>query len=222
MKSIIDLKEEYKRDITGLDPAKENPEKFMVSYLLAEPENKELLKEYNVTLKPSDWIVLTLEPETLKKRILRAKDLGFLDAYIQTPSFLKSDVDVIIKRMSELEHLGVPYKNEKGKYLSYLFSNRGYAYVLNEQGKKKNSISGIKNVELMEYANRIMETFAIETEKENVYSKLSIAESEGLGIKEALIYVFKSYSDNLEYLNNCIDEIIKNNEERRGRVAWST
>lgn len=219
MKSFIDLKEEYQAYTAGVDVKKENPEKFLVSYLLAEPENKELLASFGINLKPSEWIVLTIEPEVLKKTVLRAKELGFLDAYQQNPAFLKQDVDIILKRMSELEHLNIPYKNEKGKYLSFLFSNRGYNYVLKENTKDVDSPT-VKNVELIELANRVMETFAIESEKMAIYEFLAKVEAKGLGLKDTLLEVFSRYSDNLEYLNTCIDEILLNSQEEvKGRVA---
>lgn len=219
MKSFIDLKEEYQAYTAGVDVKKENPEKFLVSYLLAEPENKELLASFGINLKPSEWIVLTIEPEVLKKTVLRAKELGFLDAYQQNPAFLKQDVDIILKRMSELEHLNIPYKNEKGKYLSFLFSNRGYNYVLKENTKDVDSPT-VKNVELIELANRVMETFAIESEKMAIYESLAKVEAKGLSLKDTLLEVFGRYSDNLEYLNTCIDEILLNSQEEvKGRVA---
>lgn len=219
MESFVNLKEEYQTYTNGVDVKKENPEKFLVSYLLAEPENKELLASFGINLKPSEWIVLTIEPEVLKKNVLRAKELGFLDAYVQSPAFLKQNVDVILKRMSELEHLNIPYKNEKGKYLSFVFSNRGYNYVLNEN-KKDMASPTINNVELIELANRVMETFAIESEKNVIYEALARVEAKGLSLKDALLEVFSHYSDNLEYLNTCIDEIILNSQEEvKGRVA---
>lgn len=219
MKSFVDLKEEYRTYTDGVNITRENPEKFLVSYLLAEPENKELLASYGIDLKPSEWIVLTIEPEVLKKNVLRAKELGFLDAYVQSPAFLKQNVDVILKRMSELEHLNIPYKNEKGKYLSFVFSNRGYNYVINEN-KKNMASPTINNVELIELANRVMETFAIESEKNAIYESLAKADAKGLSIKDTLLEVFRHYTNNSEYLNKCIDEIILNSQEEiKGRVA---
>ena len=64
------------------------PEPWVTSLLFARDENKVLLDEYNIKLTPDTWIVLSIEPEVLKKTILRAKDLGFLEAYIQNPSYM--------------------------------------------------------------------------------------------------------------------------------------
>ena len=220
MKSFEEIKSIYDEEKKGFDVEKEKPEKFLISLELAEPENRVLLSENGINLKPSEWIVLTIEPEILKKTVLRAKELGFLEAYQQTPSFLKQDVDAVIKRMAHLEHLGVPYKSEKGKYQSFLFSNRGYEYVLSQTSGMKKEVQGISDIELKELSDRVMETFAMEDKKNEIYEKLALAEKEGLSIKETLMKVFGSYSDNLDYLSENIDEILANNQEvEKGRVA---
>ena len=220
MKSFEEVKNIYEEEKKRFDEGKERPEKFLISLELANDENKALLKEYGINLKPSDWIVLTIEPEILKKAILRAKDLGFLEAYIQTPSFLKQDVDKVIKRIGELEHLGIPYKSEKGKYQSFLFSERGYNYILQNNGVSRDITPSIMDIELKDLADRVMETFAIEDKKDEIYANLAKIEKEGLGLKETLVETFKSYSDNLEYLISNIDAIIEaNKEEVKGRVA---
>ncbi len=220
MKSFEEVKSIYEEEKVGFDVNKEHPEKFLISLELANDGNKELLKEYGINLKPSDWIVLSIEPEILKKAVLRAKDLGFLEAYIQTPSFLKQDVDKVIKRIGELEHLGIPYKSEKGKYQSFLFSERGYNYVLQNSSVTRDITPSVMDAELKDLADRVMETFAMEDKKNEVYEKLAKVEKQGLGIKESLVEAFKAYSDNLEYLISSIDEILEaNKEEVKGRVA---
>lgn len=220
MKSFEEVLDIYKKLIAGVDVNKEHPEKFLPSLELVNDENIALLEEYGINLKPSDWIVLTEDPEILKKAVLRAKDLGFLEAYIQTPSFLKQDVDKVIKRIGELEHLGIPYKSEKGKYQSFLFSERGYNYVLQSSGVIRDTTPSVMDVELKELADRVMETFAMEDKRNEVYANLAKIEKEGLGIKESLMHAFKVYSDNLEYLSSSIDEIIEANKEiEKGRVA---
>ena len=220
MKSFEEVKSIYEEEKVGFDVNKEHPEKFLISLELANDGNKELLKEYGINLKPSDWIVLSIEPEILKKAVLRAKDLGFLEAYIQTPSFLKQDVDKVIKSIGELEHLGIPYKSEKGKYQSFLFSERGYNYVLQNSSVTRDITPSVMDAELKDLADRVMETFAMEDKKNEVYEKLAKVEKQGLGIKESLVEAFKAYSDNLEYLISSIDEILEaNKEEVKGRVA---
>lgn len=220
MKSFEEIKSVYEEEKSGFDVEKEHPEKFVVSLELANLENRNLLKKYNINLKPSDWIVLSIEPEILEKTILRARDLGFLEAYQQTPSFLKQDVDAVIKRIAELDHLGVPYKSEKGKYQSFLFSKRGFDYVLSQVNGEKKEDLVIENLELKELADRVMETFAMEDKKDEIYNKVALAEKEGLGLKDTLMAVFKKYSDNLEYLSDNIDEILASyNELAKGRVA---
>ena len=220
MKSFEEVKSIYDEEKKGFDVEKEKPEKFLISLELAEPENRVLLSENGINLKPSEWIVLTIDPEILKKTVLRAKELGFLEAYQQTPSFLKQDVDAVIKRMAHLEHLGVPYKSEKGKYQSFLFSKRGYEYVLSQTSEMTKEIKGISDIELKELSDRVMETFAMEDKKNEIYEKLALVEKEGLSIKETLIKVFGEFSDNLDYLSENIDEILANNKEvEKGRVA---
>ena len=220
MKSFEEIKSIYDEEKKGFDVEKEKPEKFIISLELAEPENRVLLSENGINLKPSEWIVLTIDPEILKKTVLRAKELGFLEAYQQTPSFLKQDVDAVIKRMAHLEHLGVPYKSEKGKYQSFLFSKRGYEYVLSQTSGVNKEVQGISDIELKELSDRVMETFAMEDKKNEIYEKLALVEKEGLSIKETLMKVFGSYSDNLDYLSENIDEILANNKEvEKGRVA---
>ena len=81
MKSFEEIKSIYDEEKKGFDVEKEKPEKFLISLELAEPENRVLLSENGINLKPSEWIVLTIEPEILKKTVLRAKELGFLEAY---------------------------------------------------------------------------------------------------------------------------------------------
>jgi hypothetical protein len=220
MKSFEEVKSIYDEEKKGFDVEKEKPEKFLISLELAEPENRVLLSENGINLKPSEWIVLTIDPEILKKTVLRAKELGFLEAYQQTPSFLKQDVDAVIKRMAHLEHLGVPYKSEKGKYQSFLFSKRGYEYVLSQTSGVNKEVQGISDIELKELSDRVIETFAMEDKKNEIYEKLALAEKEGLSIKETLMKVFGEFSDNLDYLSENIDEILANNkEEEKGRVA---
>lgn len=220
MKSFEKIKSIYERLINGVDINKEHPEKFIFSLELANVENIDMLEEYGINLKPSDWIVLSIEPETLKKAVLRAKDLGFLEAYTQTPSFLKQDVDKVIKRIGEVEHLGIPYKSEKGKYQSFLFSERGYNYVLQNSSVTRDITPSVIDVKLKELADRVMETFAMEDKKNEIYESLAKLEKQGLGIRESLIEAFKAYSDNLDYLASSIDEILEaNKEEVKGRVA---
>ncbi len=201
------------------------PEKHLGALIAADKTNLGTLKEYGIELLPSEWLVLSIEPEILTKTLLRGKDLGFLDAYIQNPTYLKQDVDAVIKRIGKLDSLGIEYKNAKGKYSSFLFSERGYNYVLSQNQNQKveksnNQTPSINDIELKEFADRVMETFDLMSESSNIYLKLSNIEKEGLGIKETLLETFKSYSDNMEYLSSCIDEIIAEyRENEMGRVA---
>lgn len=223
MAELTKLFDELKNDY---NQEKEHPEKFVVSLTEANEDNKTLLAGFGIKLKPSQWIVLTIEPEILEKTLLRAKDLGFLDAYQQNAAFLKHDVDKVIKRIGECEAYGIAYKNEKGKYQPWLFSNRGYAYVVKgkvaptEKKEDKATTPSYDIEELREYANRVMETFALESEKEKVYAKLTEVAASGMAPKEMLMQLFQEYADNLDYLSSTIDEILENNKENNlGRVA---
>ena len=81
-------------------------------------------------------------------------------------------------------------------------------------------IKGISDIELKELSDRVMETFAMEDKKNEIYEKLALVEKEGLSIKETLMKVFGEFSDNLDYLSENIDEILANNKEvEKGRVA---
>ena len=84
---------------------------------------------------------------------------------------------------------------------------------------KKNDTKSIMDIELKEYADRVIETFAMEDKKNEIYNKLSEIEKQGLGIKETLMEVFKAYSDNIDYLSANIDEILNSYKEGKGRVA---
>ena len=67
-------------------------------------------------------------------------------------------------------------------------------------------------------ADRVMETFAMEDKKQEVYSSLASIEKDGLGIKDSLMEAFKKYSDNLEYLSLSIDEVLEaNRKDNKGR-----
>lgn len=206
--AMVELYEELK----GNNPKGIEPEKFIASLSLGEDENAAILKEYDIYLTPAQWIALTIEPEVLEKTLLRAKDLGFLDAYKQNPAYLKQDVDAVLKRMGELDHLGIPYKNEKGKYLSYLFSKRAFEYVISKHAQDSNLV--INNIELQDFADRIMEIFGLTNEADNIYKMVALAESEGLGIKESLVKGFEKYTDSdIEFLKEQIDEVIKSESE---------
>ena len=135
---------------------------------------------------------------------------------------LNPDKEVVraVREGLNLEHLGIPYKNEKGKYQSFLFSKRGYEYVLSQTSEMTKEIKGISDIELKELSDRVMETFAMEDKKNEIYEKLALVEKEGLSIKETLMKVFGEFSDNLDYLSENIDEILANNKEvEKGRVA---
>ncbi len=128
----IDWLDTYLSCREKLDLTREKPEKFIMSLVLGY-KNVGLLEKYGINLtKAKEWIVCTYDKTTLEKNILRAEEFGFIEGYKQNPLFLKSPVDDVIKRMGKLESLNVPYKNDKGKYQSYLFNECNYQKVLSQ------------------------------------------------------------------------------------------
>ena len=128
-----DIKGLYDKLVKNLNLEKDHPEKFVSSLLYAYEENLSILEREDINIKlvkPSQWIVLTIEPELLEKTVLRARDLGFLKAYQQNPSFIRADVDTIIKRMAECDAYGIQYVKDD-KYQKWLFGNRPYNYAIN-------------------------------------------------------------------------------------------
>ena len=135
---FTDIKSLYDELVTNLDLNREHPEKFVATLLYAYPSNKGLLETFNIKLKrASQWSVLTIDPETLEKTLLRARDFGFLEAYQQNPSFIKRDIDKTLKIMGEAGAMGLlDQVNETKKWPGYLFSNRGFNYVKNSLTKE--------------------------------------------------------------------------------------
>jgi len=223
-----DIKRLYSELVKDIDVDKTRPEKFISSLLFAYPENIELLKREDINVKltkPSQWSILAIEPQELEKRLLRGRDLGFLAAYQQNPVFVKVDADTILKRMSECDAYGIKYVNEKGKYASWLFSNRAYAYVTGSVVKKEEpSVDGTPSVDYevaKEYATRVMESFNLQSEAEKIYKHLEELMNSNLDFKKLLMETFKEYAvDNEAFLSDTIDKIMSlDKEEKRGRVA---
>ena len=223
-----DIKGLYSELVKDIDLNKTRPEKFISSLLFAYPENVELLKREDINIKltkPSQWNILAIEPQELEKRLLRGRDLGFLTAYQQNPAFVKVNVDTIIKRMSECDAYSIKYINENGKYASWLFSNRAYAYVTGSVVKKEEpSVDATPSVDYevaKEYATRVMESFNLQSEAEYIYKHLEKLMNTDLSLKNILMEAFREYAvDNEAFLSDTIDEIISlDKEEKRGRVA---
>lgn len=213
------IKERLDRLRPYIDPSKDKPEKFMASLLVVNDENIDIAIKYNLKLKPSVWSVLSIDPMLFEKTLVRASELGFIDAYTQNAANLKQDVDVVIKRMSELDHLGIPYKNEKGKYSSSPFSLRGFNYVksLKVKEEKKNNELTI-DYDLKELADRLIENYNV-SDKDGIYQRLRGMQDEDLSVKEVLMELFKEYDPNLDNLNNNIEELMNGLQETKGRVA---
>ena len=93
---------------------KDHPEKYLTSLNYCSNENFDAINEKLVRdghFKPSSWFIMSNTNDIIKKRIARADSLGYLDAYIQNPSFINYQDEKIVKRMSECDAKQIPYKN---------------------------------------------------------------------------------------------------------------
>ena len=64
--------------------------------------------------------------------------MGFIAAYQQNPRHLTQPIEMVIKRMAKADAVGVTYKNEKGVYASFVFSNRAFDYIMSKtEGAEK-------------------------------------------------------------------------------------
>ena len=110
---VIDLTKRLEKNYKDQD--KEQTYKFSASLVLANPESLDVLEKHNVTIKkPSQTIVLTIEPQELERQLKLAEEMGFIAAYQQNPRHLTQPIEMVIKRMAKSDAVGVTYKNEKG------------------------------------------------------------------------------------------------------------
>lgn len=223
MGQLVDLKDKlvgnYKEKDVG------NIYKFAVSYAESNQESLDVLSNHGVNLfKPSQTIVLTIEPKELERQLKLAEEMGFIGAYQQNPRFITQPVEMVIKRMAKCDSIGVTYKNEEGIYASFIFSQRAFDYIVNENDvEKKDEIVDTNEInmdEVKENALRLLESFAMTDEKDNIFAKLDSIKDTGLSEKEMLVEVFKGFGGNEEFLINQIDEVLASaNEMKRGRAA---
>ena len=205
--------------------------KSMVSYSLANEKSYEVLKKHGVEIKkPSQVIVLLIEPEELDRELKLAEEMGFVDAYKQNPRHLTQPVEMVIKRMAKADAVGVTYKNEKGVYASFIFSERAFNYIINknEDVKKvvdetpRNDQALDENVDLAEVkedAMRVLETFALTDKKDEIMANIDMVASKDLGKKEILFEALKSLGDE-KILLATIDEILAQSDGmKRGMTA---
>lgn len=223
MGQLVDLKDKlvgnYKEKDVG------NIYKFAVSYAESNQESLDVLSNHGVNLfKPSQTIVLTIEPKELERQLKLAEEMGFIGAYQQNPRFITQPVEMVIKRMAKCDSIGVTYKNEEGIYASFIFSQRAFDYIVNENDvEKKDEVVDTNEInmdEVKENALRLLESFAMTDEKDNIFAKLDSIKDTGLSEKEMLVEVFKGFGGNEEFLINQIDEVLASaNEMKRGRAA---
>jgi hypothetical protein len=222
------LAEKYSRVKDDFDITKESPEKHLEALNLAYDENFDTKDEYGLKMRPKDWVALTIEPAEFKKTLAQGKALGFGEAYEQNPSFMKQNVEKVIKRISALDANHIPYINAKGKYQSTLFSERAFNYVLSQQSQESKPLLEESNNDLFssnhhsitDYAERLIETFNLTPNAQAIYEKLASIQTTGKAPRDVLLEIFKEYADDEEYLETCIDEIINfDKENKRGLVA---
>ena len=184
-----------------------------------------VLSNHGVNLsKPSQTIVLTIEPKELERQLKLAEEMGFIGAYKQNPRFITQPVEMVIKRMAKCDSIGVTYKNEDDVYASFIFSQRAFDYVVKENDvEKKEEVvdnTEINIDEVKENALRLLESFAMTEEKDSIYAKLDAIKDTGLSEKEMLVEAFKDFGGNEELLINQIDEVLASTDNmKRGRAA---
>ena len=223
---VIDLTKRLEKNYKDQD--KEQTYKFSASLVLANPESLDVLEKHNVTIKkPSQTIVLTIEPQELERQLKLAEEMGFIAAYQQNPRHLTQPIEMVIKRMAKSDAVGVTYKNEKGTYASFIFSQRAFDYVMTqaknskEQTHSEPQIEGNLNLEeAKEDALHVLEAFALEDKKEEIYERIDSIADKGLSEKEMLIEAFKIINGDENLLISKIDEVLAQKEEKkRGIVA---
>lgn len=232
MDNVVNLYEKISKDFKERDKAQ--IEKFSVSLSMADPDSLKVLEEYGIKLvKSSQIIVLTQDPKTLTQALDLAEKMGFIEAYKEDPKRLCQLVTNIIKRMAKCDAIGEVYKDEKGRFAPYLFSERAFnEHIAGLSAEKTNVISisrennnslGLNDSKLAQvkgYALRVLEQFAIEEQKDLIFSRLDEIQDKGLGIKEMLIEAFKVCAGNTELLSDTIDELIAEDENMNlGRAA---
>ncbi len=223
MGQLVDLKDKLVGNYKEKDV--DNIYKFAVSYSESNMDSLNVLSNHGVNLsKPSQTIVLTIEPKELERQLKLAEEMGFIGAYKQNPRFITQPVEMVIKRMAKCDSIGVTYKNEDDVYASFIFSQRAFDYVVKENDvEKKEEVvdnTEINIDEVKENALRLLESFAMTEEKDSIYAKLDAIKDTGLSEKEMLVEAFKDFGGNEEFLINQIDEVLASTDNmKRGRAA---
>lgn len=224
MATVIDINEKITKNFKERDLNQR--EKFLYTSTLIDEDSLKVLEDHGITLtKNSQLITLVLDPKTLTQTLSLATEMGFVDAYKENPKRLTQLVKEVAKRVSQCNVLGIPLKNEQGKYEDFLFRERLFkarlATLSSEQKKAiavptSNINEENQNIDLTqvkEYALRILEQFAITEQKEAIYNRIDEIKESGLGVKEMLMEAFKICAGNTELLSDAIDQVLEQDKQ---------
>lgn len=241
--TVIKLWEEVSKDFKARD--KEQGFKFMTSYALASDGALDILNRYSIRLtKSSQGIVLTQDPKTLLQALDLAEKMKFIDAYREDPKRLTQLVTNVIKRMAKCDALGIPYKDENGRFSNFIFSERDFNAYMISLGKEPSSSPEVapsikvvsrnddavgfnqatpsleavaKNNDLnqvKELALHVLEQFGIVEQQAFIFNRLDGLQYAGFGVKEMLVEAFKDFPGDKELLMGTIDELLEQNQAK--------
>ena len=194
--------------------------KYAVSYELSNDDSYDVLKKHNVVLtKPTQTIVLSIAAQELERQLKLAEEMGFIAAYQQNPRHLTQSVEMVIKRMAKADAVGVTYKNEKGIYASFLFSQRAFDYIIGQNENVKSVVDETPSntyelAEIKEDALHVLETFGMNDRAEEIYARIDEIADKNLGEKEMLVEAFKIIDGDRKMLYDTIDKILEQKETR--------
>lgn len=194
--------------------------KYAVSYELSNDDSYDVLKKHNVVLtKPTQTIVLSIAAQELERQLKLAEEIGFIAAYQQNPRHLTQPVEMVIKRMAKADAVGVTYKNEKGIYVSFLFSQRAFDYIIGQNENVKSVVDETPSntyelAEVKEDALHVLETFGMNDRAEEIYARIDEIADKNLGEKEMLVEAFKIIDGDRKMLYDTIDKILEQKETR--------
>lgn len=218
----IKLWEKVSSDFKARD--KEQGYKFLTSYALANEGSLDILERYKIKLtKSSQGIVLTLDPKTLLQALDLSERMKFIDAYREDPKRLTQLVTNVIKRMAKCDALGIPYKDENGRFSNFLFSERGFNAHMISLGKEPSASpevapeiqhSNVINVDF-ERGNESVEASKIDPsmQRSNVINVDLGGNSNIALIKEYALRVLEQFgiTEKQGLINNRIDELANMN-----------
>lgn len=234
-KNVIEFMEDVTRDFKSRDKAVR--EKYMPVYQMAfeEPthdESRSLLKKYGVEItKNSQVMLLCQDSKTVEQALELADKMGFIEAYKADPGRLCNLVTNVIKRMAKCDAVGITYKNDKGQFADFIFSERKFQMQINNLGPEEKKIVEVPTevaseennenlAKAKDYAMRLLEQFSITEQAEPIMARLEENKNSGLSMKDMLMDAFLICAGNTELLSDTIDEMIAQEEELKlGRAA---